>query len=431
MHQGRSLVYRPTTTEEAAGALADAAARGLSVAHRGGGNSYGDLALNEGGALLETRALRGIVAFDAERGVVRARAGTTIEELWAETLPRGWWPTVVPGTQKVTLGGAVAVNIHGKNQAAVGTIGEHLEAVTLLTPRGDVRTLAGASLMGVIGGLGLSGTILDVTLRLRRVHSGLLEVATETAGSLPETLDALAEGAVAWEHAVGWIDCFASGGRAGRGVLHFARDLPEDHARAGAAMTVREQTPPERVLAVMPRRHLGLALRAVLNDPGLRAINVGRYAVGRLRRGRRTLEPHAGFHFLLDFIPGWKRAYPDGLMQYQLFVPRDAASYAFAEALRLQAATGVRSYLGVLKRHRADPFPNSYLMDGFSLALDFPVRDRNVERLVRLFRSYDALLGEVGGGIYAAKDATSHGPLPDARDPLFSSNLVRRWERGR
>ena len=128
-------------------------------------------------------------------------------------------------------------------------------------------------------------------------------------------------------------------------------------------------------------------------------------------------------------MPGWKRAYlPHGLVQYQLFVPRAAARYALGEALALQRRTGAYSYLGVVKRHRADPFPNSYAMDGFSLALDFPVRPRRLDRTVRLFRSYDALLREVGGRIYAAKDGVSAGQLPADRHPLFSSNLVRRWE---
>src|SRR5690606_3547634 len=149
-----------------------------------------------------------------------------------------------------------------------------------------------------------------------------------------------------------------------------------------------------------------------------------RYASARRRHGRRYLEPHARFHFLLDYVPGWKRVYlPHGLVQYQLFVPRAAARYALAEALRLQRGAGAFSYLGVVKRHRADPFPNAYATDGFSLALDFPVRPRRLDRLVRLFRSYDALLREVGGSVYAAKDGVSAGPLPAGRHPLFSSNL--------
>lgn len=433
VHQGRSWVYHPENPEEVGVALKDAAARGLSVAHRGSGSSYGDLAVNEGGALLETRGLRGILAFDQATGEVRARAGTTIGELWRETLPHGWWPPVVPGTMKVTLGGALAVNIHGKNHRAVGSFGDHVSAVTVLGPDGGVRVLTArsdsAALGHVVGGLGLSGTILDMTLRLHRIHSGLLEVETGATGSLDQTLEALDVGADAWTHAVGWIDCFPSGQRAGRGVLHFASDLAADHPRAGAAIALGDQALPERVLGILPRRHVWLALRALLRDSGLRALNVGRYSSGRSRRGRRSLETHARFHFLLDYVPGWQRAYlPHGLVQYQLFVPSEVARYAFAEALRLQAATGAHSYLAVMKRHRADPSPNTYMMDGFSLALDFPVRPGRIDRLVRLFRSYDALLREVGGRLYAAKDGVSKGRLPAVRHPLFSNNLVRRWE---
>ena len=377
VHQGRSVVYRPKNVEDVGAALRDASDRGLNVAHRGAGYSYGDLAVNEGGAVIETRGLRGIVAFDPVVGEVRAYAGTTIEELWGETLGDGWWPAVVPGTTKVTLGGALAVNIHGKNHWATGSFAEHVSAVTVLGGDGELQTLTASSdkraFSRVVGGLGLSGTILDVTLRLQRVHSGLLEVETMAAGSLAETLEVLEAGAHAWTHAVGWIDCFPRGGRAGRGVLHFAADLPADHARAGAAMTAAGQRLPERVLGLVPRRHVWVALRALLHDAGTRVLNVGRYATARTRLRRRSFEPHVLFHFLFDSVPGWKRAYhPHGLVQYQLFVPRAAASYALAEALRLQATTGVHAYLGVVKRHRGDPFPNSYMMDGFSLALDFP-----------------------------------------------------------
>jgi FAD/FMN-containing dehydrogenase len=435
VHQGRSLVYRPRDEEEAAQALADAWERGLTVAHRGAGYSYGDLALNEGGAVVETGALKGILELDPVSGRARARAGTTIEELWAQTLPLGWWPPVVPGTMKVTLGGAVAVNAHGKNHVARGSLGDHVVALTLLDPDGRVRTLSAddgrADFGATIGGLGLTGTILDMTLRLERVYSGLLDVETRTAGSTRETLEALDAGAHEWTYAVAWLDAFARGARTGRAVLHFASHLLPDHARAGAAMTVAEQALPERVLGVLPLRHAWIGLRALFRDTGLRALNIGRYAAGRRRHGRRALEPHARFHFLLDYVPGWKRAYqPHGLVQYQLFVPRAAAEYAFGEALRLQAAAGAYGYLAVAKRHRADPFPAAYALDGFSLALDFPVRPRRLDRLVRLFRSYDALVREVGGRLYPAKDGVGCGRLPAARHPLFSSNLVRRWEGG-
>jgi decaprenylphospho-beta-D-ribofuranose 2-oxidase len=434
VHQGRSLVYHPRTPEEAAESLADAARRGLTVAHRGSGLSYGDLALNEGGAVVETGGLTGVLELDREGGVVRARAGTTIEELWHDTLPLGWWPPVVPGTMHVTLGGAIAVNAHGKNHVAAGAIGEHVQSVTVLDARGEVRTLTAATdrtaLNDVIGGLGLGGTILEVTLQLHRLHSGLLEVETSATTDLAATLDALEQAAERWTHTVAWLDGNA-GRHTGRGVLSCGRDLAPDHPRAGVALTVAEQRRERRLIGGAVRRFGPTGLRVLLNDPGLRALNFGRYVAARARSGRLTLEPHARFHFLLDRVPGWKRAYlPHGLVQYQMFVPRAAARRAFVEALRLRADADVPVALVVAKRHRDDPFPASYAMDGFSLALDFPVRPAGLDRLVRLFRSYDALVAEVGGRIYAAKDGMSLGRLPAVRDPLFSSNLVRRWQCG-
>ena len=432
VHQARSLVYRPETVEAVGEALQDAARRGLTVAHRGAGQSYGDLALNQGGAVVDLSRLAGVMELDQVHGVVRVRAGTTIEALWQEVLPRGWWPPVVPGTMKVTLGGAVAANVHGKNHWSSGSIGQHVLGLTVMAPDGEVTALGAPGGPGVeraIGALGLTGTILDVTLQLHRIHSGLLDVEEMATGSLAHTLEAIEVGAESWTYAVGWVDCFPKAEHAGRGVLHFARYLPPDHPRAGTALSAREQELPGRILGVVPRSQAWRGLRAFFHDPGMRVLNLGRHAGGRRHHGRRSLEPHARFHFLLDYVPGWKRAYlPHGLVQYQLFVPRGAARYALGEALKLQRQNGSFSYLAVVKRHRSDPFPNAYAMDGFSLALDFPVHPRSLGRLVRLFRSYDDLLREVGGSIYAAKDGVSVGRLPGGRDPFYSSNLVRRWE---
>lgn len=433
VNRGRSWVYRPRDGEELTQALADAAGRGLTVAHRGGGLSYGDAALNEGGAVVASDRLDRILELDPETGLVRAQAGVTVEALWRASLPEGWWPPVVPGTMKVTLGGAVAMNIHGKNQLVAGSIGEHVAALSVVRGDGSLERLDAAADSGavrsVIGAQGLNASILDVTLRLRRVHGGHLEVESRSTGSLEESLVVLEEGATSADYAVGWIDCFPRGRRAGRGLLHFAWHLAPDHPLAGRALDPAEQRLPPRLMGVLPRKHAWRLLRAVTHDPGMRVVNLGRALTGRLGDGRRYHQTHAAFHFLLDHLPGWRRAYaPGGLLQYQLFVPRDAALAVYREVLRLQRAVGVVSYLGVLKRHRADTFAASYSVDGFSLALDFPVRRTGLAALRRLCRSYDDLLEDVGGRIYAAKDAVSVGRLPEERHPLFSNNLARRWE---
>ncbi|HSR41263.1 MAG TPA: FAD-binding oxidoreductase [Longimicrobiales bacterium] len=438
VNRSRSWVYRPRHEAEVAEALVDARRRGLTVAHRGAGLSYGDAALNQGGAVMAFEGLDRILGVDPAKGTVRAQAGVSIEALWKATLPRGLWPPVVPGSMKVTLGGAVAMNIHGKNQRVKGSFGEHVVGLSVVRADGTLERLGPGSgapsgdggMAGIVGALGLNGSIVDVTLRLQRVHSGHLEVESWSTGSLEESLAVLDERATTADYAVGWIDCFPAGRRSGRGLLHFARHLPADHPLAGEALTPEAQRLPSRILGVLPRHHAWRLLRALTHDPGVRAVNLGRSWSGRLRHGRRYRQTHAAFHFLLDYMPGWKRVYaPHGLIQYQLFVPRGDALPAYREALRLQRALGVVSYLAVLKSHRADSFPSSYSVDGFSLALDFPVRPDRLRSLRRLCRSYDDLLRDVGGRIYAAKDAVSRGRLPRDRHPAYSSNLVRRWER--
>jgi len=441
-NHARSLVYRPLDAGEVASAILDARERGMSVTARGSGLSYGDAALNQGGAVVDLTAMDRVLDFDPEQGLIRVEAGMTIAQLWQHVLPRGWWPPVVPGSMEVTLGGAVAMNVHGKNHATAGAIGRHVEAVTLVSGDGEVHDLRrgvvaqaeeglwSMDLSDVLGAQGLTGTLVDVTLALRRVHSGFLEVEVETTDSLPATFDALDRGAREADYTVAWVDCL--GRSAGRGVLHHAWYLPPDHELAGEGMNPETQRLPGRIAGILPRRHAWRALRPLSNDVGIRLLNTGRYYSARLRGTRRYTQTHAAFHFLLDYVPGWKRAYgAGGLLQYQLFVPATGAREAFAQALHEQRRLGVPSYLGVLKRHTHEDGAAPYSVDGYSLALDFPVgRGERYSRLMRLCRALDRLRARYGGRIYAAKDAVSVGHLPERRDPAFSSNLVRRWEGG-
>jgi len=446
--RGTSLVYRPRSSDDVAAAVADAAGRGLSVAARGAGLSYGDAALNQGGAVLDLSRMNKVLDFDAESGLIRVEAGATIEDLWKTGLPHGWWPPVVPGTMKATVGGCVAMNIHGKNHVSTGAFGRHVQSVTLVTGSGELRTLsrgtvpdssAGAadtanpelwslSLHDVIGSMGLTGTMAEITIQLRRVHSGFLEVEGLSTPSLPETMMALDQGAEGADYSVAWIDCM--GLRAGRGAIHNGWHLPTDHARAGVGMAVEDQSLPSRIAGLLPKHQAWRALRPLTNRWGMRLLNSAKYRAGAVRRQHRYLQSHAAFHFLLDYVPDWKRAYgPGGLMQYQLFIPRESAREAFADALHLQRKLGVPSYLGVMKRHTPEDSAATYCLDGYSLALDFPVeRGPRFGRMMRLFRSLDRIVHESGGRIYGAKDAVGTGLLPGRREAAFSSSLVRRWE---
>ncbi len=438
-NRSRSWLYRPRDAEELLAALADAEDRSLSITARGAGLSYGDAALNQGGAVVDVSGLRRIVDFDPIEGRIRVEAGATIEDVWRHTLPHGWWPPVVPGTMQATIGGCVAMNVHGKNHARAGAIGRRVLSVRIATPDGTLRDVDGGrttapdglALRDVVGAQGLTGTVIEVALELERVHSGYLSVTVEPSGSLVETFDALDRGTRDADYTVAWIDC--TGGHAGRGVLHHASYLPPDHALAGRGLDAAEQRLPAKVAGLLPRRHAWRVLRAFTNRLGIGVLNAGRYRTARLRGRTRYHQPHAAFHFLLDYVPGWKRAYgPHGLIQYQLFAPAESAREAFADALRLQRRLGVPSFLGVMKRHAAEDSAADYCLDGYSLALDFPVgRGARYVRLMRLCRSLDDVQREHGGRVYAAKDAVSVGELPRRRHPHFSSSLVRRWERGR
>jgi hypothetical protein len=185
-------------------------------------------------------------------------------------------------------------------------------------------------------------------------------------------------------------------------------------------------------MGLLPKQHAWRFLRALAINPGVRLLNAAKNVGGLLGGTRSYLQSHAAFHFLLDYVPNWKRMYrPHGLIQYQFFVPSEAALTTLQTAIEMQHSKGVISYLAVLKRHRRDDSAAAYSVDGFSLALDFPVRPSNVTALTRLCREFDALQKDCGGSIYAAKDAVSRGHLPAERHPLFSSNLVRRWEGNR
>lgn len=430
-NHARSWVYEPERPGEVAEALRDACDRGLSVVHRGAGQSYGDAALNQGGAVIETGGLDRILAYDPEQGRIRAEAGVSIDRLWRHVIADGWWPPVVPGTSRPTLGGCLAMNVHGKNHVQAGSFAEHVRSVTVLGPDGEKRRLGrdDPGFERVAGAQGLTGTILSMELELTAVTSGYLEVEARTAPDLAEAMQTLRAIGSEHEYAVAWVDAFARGGSLGRAEVHGASCLAPEHPEAGCGLSVKAQKPPSRVFGLLTRRRVSGLLRLAANDPGMRSLNAARYAHARALRPSRYLQPHVQFHFLLDYMPDWKSAYgPEGLIQYQFFVPGPRAEEVFRAALRRQHERGVVSYLAVLKRHRRDPFRTNYSVDGYSLALDFPVRTRSLPQLMRLVAEFDALQSEAGGRVYAAKDAVSRlGSVPEGRGPGFSSNLVRRW----
>lgn len=381
----RVTMVRPRSVEELRVALHAAGER--KALARGMGRSYGDAAQISGGLVIETTGLKRI-ELDAERGAVTAQAGVTIGELLRELMPTGWILPVVPGTQHVTVGGAIASDVHGKNHAIAGTLGTHVEELSLLQADGELVQLRPGMDDGrfeaTLGGMGLTGIIVDARLMLAPIRGGMLSVDTDRVGSLDEALAALAVGG--GSHRIAWLDLLCA--RPGRGVVTRAQHV-DAPGEAPAVLPSRA-----RVLRGWPAGPLGPAT--------VRAYNALRYASApRVGHGRH--ESFGRHMFPLDSLDVWPRLFgPRGFLQYQFAVPSGSERLLELVVERLRRGR-VQCYLATLKGFgAANGAPLSFPLEGWTLALDLP---RTAPGLEPLLRGFDTAVAEAGGRVYLTKDA--------------------------
>jgi len=382
---------------------------GLKVTARGTGLSYNDVSLNGGGIVLDMTGMNQIQEWDPASGLVRCESGVTLEQLWQRVEPDGWWPPVVSGTMKTTLGGCLAANIHGKNNFKVGPIGEHVVEFTAMLPTGALITCSpkkNADLFyAMISGLGMLGVFTSVTLKMKRIFSGLISVDARPVPDLSRHLDDLLENAPHYDYIVGWLDTFPGGKNLGRGQIHAARNLKEgEDPDAQTTLQLSYQHLPDRLFGVMPKSLLHYFMSPFVNNVGWKAVNIAKY-VASLRK-HTFRQSHAEFHFLLDYVPNWERSFGrGGLIQYQSFLPKQTAEDAWREMIQLSHQRGLPSYLGVTKRHRPDRFLLTHAVDGFSLAMDFRVTNGNRAKLSALLQEFDRIVLDAGGRFYFAKNS--------------------------
>jgi FAD/FMN-containing dehydrogenase len=408
-------VLRPRTVEQIAQGFELARRDGVSLGLRGGGNSYGDASVNERGHVLDVSRMDRIRAFDPATGVVELDPGVTIEQLWKFLVPRGFWPRVVSGTMYPTIAGAAAANIHGKNNYKVGTIGDAIREFDIVLPSGQLRTCSRereADLFhAAIGGFGMLGVFSRVVLETHRVHSGDLWVKGVSTRNLREMMDYFEAHKHDADYLVGWLDCFPGEESSGRGLIHHAwYRAPGEDPHPERTLTVAHQELPGQILGVFPKDQVWRCLRLLNHDHGMRLLNAAKAFSGRLEGMRDPfLQSHAGFAFLLDYVPNWKWAYgrergARGLIQYQPFVPKESAHDVYLELLERCRRARLVPYLGVFKRHRPDPFWLTHAVDGWSFAMDFKVTPARRERLWRLCSELTRVVLAAGGRFYFAKD---------------------------
>jgi decaprenylphospho-beta-D-ribofuranose 2-oxidase len=379
-------------------ALADPPSGGIVA--RGLGRSYGDPAQNAGGMVLDMTGLSGVRTFDADEGVVTVAAGTSLDDLMRWLLPLGWFVPVSPGTRFVTVGGAIASDVHGKGHHATGSFGNTVLSMELVLPGGERRMLTPAgtpdAFWATVGGMGLTGTLVEATLRLLPVETSSMVVDTERARDLDDLMSRMEAGDADYRYSAAWLDSMARGAKLGRGVLtrgdHARRDQLPARKRASAlhfAPHVRVVAPP-------------WAPPALLNRYTVPAFNEGWFRKHPVER-RGEVQGITPFFHPLDGILGWNRVYgPRGMLQYQPVLPFGAEDTLRA-IIERTATERLPSFVTVLKRFGpANQGHLSFPMPGWTLNLDFPV---GRPELHAVLDEFDEMVVEAGGRVYLAKDS--------------------------
>lgn len=404
-----SYLYRPTSVAEIREIFDLARANGRQVTLRGAGRSYGDANIGAETVMIDLTRMRQILSWDKATGIIDCEAGVTIEGLWRHVIEDGYWPPVVSGTMFPTLGGALAMNIHGKNNFAVGTLGDQLIEIDFLLPDGKLLLLTQDDPLfsAAISSFGMLGVITRVKLKMKKVASGDLNVLPLSAPNWEAQFKAFESLEKEADYMVSWVDCFARGPKAGRGLLHAAWYSKED-ADLPATLKPEHQDLPDTILGLVPKSIVWRVLKQLCNRPGMRFLNWGKHTSSKLLgNGKPHPQSLVGFSFLLDYVPNWRNAYkPGGFIQYQCFVPKEAAKQVLPLLVDMQQQAKLESFLGVMKRHRPDKYLFSHAVDGYSLALDFKVTKRNWPRLQALCHQMNDVVLKSGGRFYFAKDST-------------------------
>jgi decaprenylphospho-beta-D-ribofuranose 2-oxidase len=388
------------------------------VIPRGLGRSYGDAATLEDGTVLLMERLNRFLAFDEAAGVLTAEAGASIADVIETFVPRGWFPPVTPGTKHVTLGGCVAADVHGKNHHRDGAFGAHVRALLIVLADGSRRRCSPSEepdlFWATVGGMGLTGIVLEVTLRLVRIESALMRVEHRRAADLDAVLALLADPAWDDETSIAWIDATAREGRIGRGIAM------RGHHAARAELSPRVKDPLR--WRAGSERALPCGLPSGALRPGLLACFNDFYYAWQGRKERPFLAPADGYFYPLDVLADWNRLYGrQGFTQYQCVLPDRSAEAGIRRILEAIRIARRPSTLAVLKRFGpADPAPLSFPMAGYTLAMDFALADPDV---FPLLDGLDEIVAGCGGRVYLAKDARLRPEVFRAMYPRFAEWL--------
>ncbi len=422
------FVHKPAWNDHVP-AILRAAAPG-SLLPYGLGRSYGDSCLNAGRELIDCRRLNRILGFDESTGMLRCESGVSLADILDVFVPQGWFPPVTPGTRFVTVGGAIANDVHGKNHHCAGTFGAHVPQIALHRSNDGLvvcnSEINSDMLSATIGGLGLTGVIAWADIQLKRVAGPWIDAESVPFQSLNSFLELSRESNDYFEYTVAWLDCFA--GKTPRGIFfrgNHAADCSKDQDMDQGKEFCSRRGP-----------KLPFALPSwMLNRYSVKAFNAAYYRIHASRK-TATLVPYNSFFYPLDSVRQWNLLYGrQGFLQYQCVIPETSLD-AIEELLDRIARSGMGSFLGVLKQFGSAPPAGmlSFPRPGITIALDFAMRG---ERTLKLMQSLDEVVQQSGGALYPAKDARMSPAMFEASfprwrnfipyiDPKMSSSFWRR-----
>ena len=382
--------------------------QGNSIA-RGNGRAYGDSAVSAQNTV-HMRHFNRMLSFDAEQGQLVAEAGVMLADVIDAFLPRGWFSYVTPGTKFVTLGGMIAADVHGKNHHKDGSFGTYVDWIDVLISDGSVQRCSRSEntelFEWTVGGMGLTGIVLRAAIRLRHVSSAWIEQRTLVAENISHAIELFEQSHDA-TYSVAWIDCLQQGKSMGRSLV-----ILGEHADAVVVPSQYRKTP----LHISPKRKLSIPVEFpswALNSLSVRAFNALYYWNGKRKRGQQLVDWDSYF-YPLDAILGWNKIYGrHGFAQFQCVLPLQTADAGLRAMLSAIASAGAGSFLAVLKRFGTQNSRFSFPMEGYTLALDFPVNKKTLALMERL----DSITVEHGGRFYLAKDSRMSRDLFHQSEP--------------
>ena len=388
---------------------------------RGNGRSYGDSSINRS-ATIQMRHFNRMVAFDSETGQLVAESGVLLGDIISAFLPQGWFPSVTPGTKFVTLGGMIAADVHGKNHHKDGSFGNCIDWIDIIDANGEIircsRQENAELFEWTIGGMGLTGVILRAAIRLRAVETGWIKQTTIPAANLDEAM-AIFEQSQDATYSVAWIDCLRTDEHLGRSLVMLG-----EHAKVDGLSQNQARAP----FDTNAKRKLSVPIDFpswALNRYSIRALNTLYYGNG-LRNSGEHIVDWDNYFYPLDAILGWNRIYGrKGFLQFQCVIPLDQSRAGITELLEKISKAGVGSFLAVLKRFGKQESLFSFPMEGYTLALDFPINRNTLRLMVQL----DSIVISHGGRFYLAKDSRMAAETLRASDTRTADFTAMREDR--